>query len=591
MSRKVSLLLVIVLSLGLLAFSVSAQGIPNVPREDTVIFDIDGGNATIPNPNNFNNLAPGGISAGRNTGYHQAVNEPLFILNYETGEIQPWLGESFTANDTLDVWTLKIRDGVKWSDGEAYNADDVVFSVNLRLGDTTVSLADAAGLQQWIDSVEKIDDLTVQFNLKNPNPRFQLDFFSVRIWGSFLVLPEHVWANEDPFTFTFFDLEKGWPMGTGPYKMVSASENEFIYDRDDNWWGAATGWKPLPEPQRLIWVATGSDDVRSLLAIENELDSIMDITLGAFQVIQAQNPNIIAWKSELPYTWLDPCPRQMSINHTIAPWDDAEMRWALNYAMDRDQIVRISYEGTTIPSRSMFVEYGGLINPYISSLESAGLTLSFSADVEAAQAIFESKGYALNGSGIYEKDGQELAINIQAHEGFIEKRRIAENLVEQYRQAGIAATQSNVAGGTWEDNKAFGNFEAVLDWDSCSSVNEPWASMNRYNESFYAPIGERAPGNNNFVRWTGEGNARYSELVNQIGVLPIGDEAILPLFMEAMEIWHAELPFIPITQAKKLVPFNTTYWTGWPTAENNFNHPATWWQSTHQIIHELVKVQ
>ena len=591
MSKKVSLLLVIVLSLGLLAFSVSAQGIPNVPREDTVIFDIDGGNATIPNPNNFNNLAPGGISAGRNTGYHQAVNEPLFILNYETGEIQPWLGESFTANDTLDVWTLKIRDGVKWSDGEAYNADDVVFSVNLRLGDTTVSLADAAGLQQWIDSVEKIDDLTVQFNLKNPNPRFQLDFFSVRIWGSFLVLPEHVWADQDPFTFTFFDLEKGWPMGTGPYKLVSASENEFIYDRDDNWWGAATGWKPLPEPQRLIWVATGSDDVRSLLAIENELDSIMDITLGAFQVIQAQNPNIIAWKNELPFTWLDPCPRQMSINHTIAPWDDPEMRWALNYAMDRDQIVRISYEGTTIPSRSMFVEYGGLINPYISSLESAGLTMSFSADVEAAQAIFESKGYALNGSGIFEKDGQELAINIQAHEGFIEKRRIAENLVEQYRQAGIAATQSNVAGGTWDDNKAFGNFEAVLDWDSCSSVNEPWASMNRYNESFYAPIGERAPGNNNFVRWTGEGNARYSELVNQIGVLPIGDEAILPLFMEAMEIWHAELPFIPITQAKKLVPFNTTYWTGWPTAENNFNHPATWWQSTHQIIHELVKVQ
>ena len=47
------------------------------------------------------------------------------------------------------------------------------------------------------------------------------------------------------------------------------------------------------------------------------------------------------------------------------------------------------------------------------------------------------------------------------------------------------------------------------------------------------------------------------------------------------------MPFIPITQARKIVPFDTTYWVGWPTAENNFNHPATWWNSTHQIIHNL----
>ncbi len=589
--KKLSLLLVITVMIGLLAFSAGAQGIPDVPREDTVIFDIDGGTATIANPFNYSFLAPGGISGPRNAGYHQAVNEPLFILNYETGEIQPWLGESFTPNETLDVWTLKIRDGVKWSDGEAYNADDVVFSVNLRLEDETASLADAAALQQWIESVEKVDDLTVQFNLKMPNPRFQLDYFSVRIWGSFLVLPEHVWAGQDPFSFEFYDLEKGWPMGTGPYKMVSASENEFIYDLREDWWGAETGWKPLPQPKRLIWVATGNDDVRSLLTIDNQLDSVMDITLGAFEAIIAQNPNVVAWQSQLPYAWLDPCPRQMSINHTIAPWDDPEMRWALNYAMDRNQIVEIAYEGTTIPSRSMFVEYGGLINPYINALESAGLTMGFTADVARAQEIIESKGYTLNGNGIYELNGEELSLNIQAHEGFIEKRRIAENVVEQYRSAGIAATQSNVEGATWGDNKAFGNFEAVLDWDSCNSINEPWASMDRYSNDWLVPVGERAPGTNNFVRWSGEKNDRYSELVDQIGVLPLGDEAIMPLFMEAMQLWYEELPFIPITQAKKLIPFNTTYWTGWPTAENNFNHPATWWQSTHQILHELQKAQ
>ncbi|HEX2618818.1 MAG TPA: ABC transporter substrate-binding protein, partial [Phototrophicaceae bacterium] len=109
-----------------LSISVGIIAQEEVAREDTVIFDID--DSAVPNPTNFNYLVPG---TNRNQGAHQAMWEPLFVLNYETGEIQPWIAESFTANDTLDVWTLKIRDGVKWSDGVAFNADDVVFTIQL----------------------------------------------------------------------------------------------------------------------------------------------------------------------------------------------------------------------------------------------------------------------------------------------------------------------------------------------------------------------------------------------------------------------------------------------------------------------------
>ena len=59
--------------------------------------------------------------------------------------------------------------------------------------------------------------------------------------------------------------------------------------------------------------------------------------------------------------------------------------------------------------------------------------------------------------------------------------------------------------------------------------------------------------------------------------------------IEAMKIFMNQQVVIPITQARKLVPFDTTYWVGWPTEENNFNHPATWWMSTHQIIPRLRK--
>lgn len=556
------------------------------PRNETVIFDVDGG--LISAPTNFNWMVPG---TNRNQGMHQAVWEPLFILNYETGEIEPWVGESFTPNDTLDVWTLTIRDGVKWADGEAFNADDVIFTINLLLGDETRSLGGAADMQQWVESVEKIDDLTVQFNLVAPNPRFQVDYWSVRIWGGIVILPEHVWADQDPFTFTNYDPAQGWPLGTGAYRLTSASENRFTYERRDDWWGAEVGIPEhgitgLPAPRYLVWEVTGTEETRVQLASRGELDSVMDVTLGGFEAIVGNNPNFIAWFDEMPFVWFDPCPRQISINTSVAPWDNANLRRAVSLIIDRNQVIDVAYEGTTIPSQTMFVEYGGLM-PIIEAIVDAGMGISASADVEAGQALIEGEGWTIGSSGFYEKDGQRLTFEIQAHEGFIEKQRIAAVVVEQLRRAGIDASTRNVAGATWEDNKRFGNYQAVGDWDSCASVNEPWASLNRYSNRFFVPVGEAAPGNNNHVRWSGPNNDAYSAIVEEIGVLPLGDPQILDMVVEAYGYLYEDMPFIPITQARKLIPFNTTYWTGWPTAENNFNHPATWWMSTHQIIHNL----
>ncbi len=564
------------------AVSVSAQ---EIAREDTVIFDIDGGAVT--NPTNFNWMVPG---SSRNQGMHQSVWEPLFILNYETGVIQPWLGLSFEPNESLDVWTLRLRDGVRWSDGEAFNADDIVFTIELLLGDSTVTLGGAASMQQWVASIEKVDDLTVRFNLKNPNPFFQLNFFSVRIFGGIVFLPEHVWAGQDPYTFTNYDPEKGWPLGTGAYRLVSASETRFVYDRRDDWWGVEAGFDDLPEPLRLIWVVTGNEENRALLMSNGELDSAMDMTLGAFEAIQARNPNVIAWSSDLPYIWYDPCPRQLSLNNAIAPWDDPEMRRAVNLMIDRQQIVAIAYEGTSAPSRTMFTEYGALM-PFVNAIGEAGMWLSPQADVESASAILEEKGYTRNAAGFYERDGSVLSLDIQVSESAIDVRRIANVLVEQFRAGGIDATTRALAGGTLNDNKALGNFEAGVDWDACGSVNEPWFSLNRIHPQYAVAIGERSPGNLNMVRWSSEAAQRYGELVNQIGTLPLGDPRVVPLVVEAYTLLYAELPFIPLVQGRKLVPFDTTYWTGWPTAENNYLHPPTWWHSTHQIIHNLTRSQ
>ena len=228
---------------------------------------------------------------------NQCAWEPLFILNYETGKIESWTGESFTSNQKHDVWTLSIRPGVEWSDGEAFTADDVVFTINTLLSDRTQSLEDAASMQQWVKRVEKTGLLTVQFDLKDPNPRFKLDYFSVRVGSSMVILPEHIWADQDPSTFKFYDSNKGWPIGTGAYRLVSASLNEFVFDRRDDWWGAKTGFRPLPQPKRLIWVTAGVEENRALQVVNNQLDSITDITLGVFESIRTLD----SYRSTTPF--------------------------------------------------------------------------------------------------------------------------------------------------------------------------------------------------------------------------------------------------------------------------------------------------
>jgi len=58
-----------------------------------------------------------------------------------------------------------------------------------------------------------------------------------------------------------------------------------------------------------------------------------------------------------------------------------------------------------------------------------------------------------------------------------------------------------------------------------------------------------------------------------------------------MEILLDEMPVIYITQARKIIPFSDKYWTGWPSAKNNWIHPPTWWQHTHLIIQKLEKAK
>ncbi len=549
-------------------------------RRDTLVFDLE---SRVITPDLWNPCLPG---ARTEQGLQQALIEPMFVLNTETGTIEPWLGLSMTANEAMDVWTLKIRPGVKWSDGMPFTADDVAFTIGL-LQANAPTMMYSAMVRQWVRQAEQVDPLTVRFQLTKPNPRFQLDYWSVKINNSIYILPRHIWEGKDPFTFKNYDREKGWPVFTGPYKLERFSETEFIYARDERWWGAQTGWRPLPAPKKLAWVWHGPEEMRTAAMADGAIDSLCDISLGAYQALGHFRNDIAVWTDGPPYAWLDPCPRSLEFNHTRPPWDDKEMRWAINYCIDRDMVTAVAYEGTSVPARHFFPSYAPM-ERFVQLLEDTGAyerhpILEHNPD--KARRIFESKGYRLNRKGYYEKDGQELRLPISTHEAFVELQRMTQVLVEQLQAAGVNATHRNEAGGTWMDNFAFGRFDAQAGWMYCGSVSEPWSSMDTFNANWYAPAGKRAQ--YNVWRWK---NEAYSALVDEMGRLPLGDPRIDALYLQAMEIWLDELPVIPVAQARKLLPFSQEHWTGWPTKQNPYSHPCSWWQSTCKIIHTVQPV-
>src|SRR5688572_20270841 len=135
MNRKRILVLVSLLMIASLA-ATSTVWAQDADRKKTVIFDIDGGK--VLNPDSFNPFIP---QRRMDHGWHQAVLEPMFILNYETGKYDPWVAESMSSDDKLTTWTLKLKKGVMWSDGQPYTAQDVVFTMNeiyLKKGNETL---------------------------------------------------------------------------------------------------------------------------------------------------------------------------------------------------------------------------------------------------------------------------------------------------------------------------------------------------------------------------------------------------------------------------------------------------------------------
>jgi len=175
--------------------------------------------------------------------------ETLFMYDPLTDEMQPWLAKSgeWVASD---VYLLKLREGIKWSDGVAFTADDVKFT--FELGEKYAALF-YSPMWKWLKGIGKVDDYTLKFNFSKP---------LYQEWGNNLynipIVPKHIWEGR-----TEEDITAGAnknPVGSGAYLYESHSADRNVYLRNEDWWATSLlGLKPAPRRIVDIRVASNND--------------------------------------------------------------------------------------------------------------------------------------------------------------------------------------------------------------------------------------------------------------------------------------------------------------------------------------------
>lgn len=376
------------------------------------------------------------------------VTEPL--LNYlPTGELIPCLAsevpsiENGGLAEDLSSVTYKLKEGVLWSDGTPFTADDVVFT--WQWASDTANNAITQTTYQVIASCEAVDPLTVKVTFNSP----QLGWY-VPFSGSYIgsIYPKHVLeAGTDAYN-AFIQA----PTGTGPYIVESFSANDqVVYAMNPNYRDAA---KPFFEKVNLkgggdatsaaqAVLETGDWDFAWNLQVEPAI--LQDLVSKGKGSLQSAPPTSV---ERLLINFSDPNKEvdgQRSEKNTPHPFfTDLAVRQAFSLATDRDTIANQFYQGGDIEPGARNIVTG------IAALESPNTSFEF--NLEKAAAALDGAGWTKDGD-TRKKDGVELKVDYSTTINPVRQKTQALNK-QNWESIGIKVNLKQVDAGIFFDSAA-----------------------------------------------------------------------------------------------------------------------------------------
>ena len=542
----------------------------SIPRAQTLILARTP-TTTIADFNQMNPYGLGGLGRIRDT-LNKTIYEFLFYYNHNSGEIIPWLATDYSYNPDYTEITINLRPGVTWSDGQPFTSDDVKFT--LELIKKTDTMVFSAEMKDWVKQVDAVDPQTVKITLHKPNPRWAFFYLAENSEINVAILPKHIWEGQDPTAFSNFDLDKGWPVGTGPFRLVAASAQRLVFDRRDDWWAAKTGLVPTPKVERLLRIPGGDQSAITRLFAQGEIDFGGPLIKGDFDAAQRRNPYLVSWNETGP-TWgtADACTYILGLNNKVKPFDNPDVRWAINYAIDRKQVIRLSVEDSTVPMVLPLSSFGN-VERYTAKvqdlIDESGVA---NPNPEKVVELMTRAGFKKDAEGFWvDGAGNRVVMTISTTGG---RRPLGPPVAQQLRAAGFDAIHkhdetSQIVNGIRDGS------EAAWIEPHCGAAQEPFPTFSHFMTKYSAPVGKVTR-----YRWGNSRyeNAEYDAIVEQMEAMAPSpdDPKYTDLFREAVKIWLRDLPEIVISEERHVWTYNTRCWTGWPSAKDPYIAPYDVW--------------
>ena len=445
------------------------------------------------------------------------------------------------------LWTIHLRPNLKWSDGQPLTAADVAFTYNYIIKNKMLNMSTAT---RGIISAKAVDPTTVQILCARPKADMMHVFIPI--------LPQHIWSKVSPQAATTSFTNPAPIVGSGPFTAAEFAKGKFLrMERNPYYYGKK------PTVDEIIFSAYTNADSMTIDLKSGDLDAAWGIPVAQFRPLGSL-PGVKAIAYPF-YNW-----EYLNFNcyggrgSQGAPvLRDWKFRNAINYAIDRQKLCAIAFQGYAKPGTTILPP-ATWKNPDYHWQPSAGQTMGF--DLAKAGQLLDQAGYPLKSGKRVDKQGKPIALRLSATTDNVPSQTEGKLIDGWLQQLGIKVTYTVLDPGAL--NARIWNFQGTTYKPDFDMYINDWLGYFDPGQTLLCETTSQI-GATNEPGWS---NAQYDGLsVQQAAQLDSAQRQ--QTIWRMQQIMYEQTPWVVVAYPDYFEAYDTDHWTGW-TRVNDGNGPA-----------------
>jgi len=479
-----------------------------------------------------------------------AFYEPLIITPQGGLKPVPWLARNWSWSNGNKTLNLNIAKGVKWSDGKALTAADVVYSLTAGRQDKLMDRVGLVGAANDIVSITAKGAYKVLITLKTPDSQF----ISSTVNRQFVV-PRHIWSKvNDVANFTNSN-----PVSSGPFNRITRfTSQDYVFGKNLRYWR-----KGMPKIRCLEYVQASSNDAALALIQSGQVDWTHNFVPNVEKAYVAKDrKHFHAFYATTAY------PISLVLDTTKYPYSMVAFRKALSLAIDRKTVSKLGEYGYAPPTDA--IGLSGLFPKWVTDPAVKKLAKKMAAyNPSGAKKLLTDAGFTYRGSRLIDPKGDPVKLDIHVISGWSDWVASNQIITRNLRSIGI---DSDVAlepdWGAWWPNASSGKFPTLL-WQGGSQGSPYGFFYANLSRNAYIPSGQDATATGNWQHFADE---KATSLLDQwkVTLNPAKQRRIAT---QLQKVWLNHLPIVPLFIGPRWSTYSTKYFHCFCTKKNYYGDP------------------